>query len=399
MVGAGAFTVLAPAAEAAGSGRLLLLALGVAGLVAWCNATSSARLAARHPHSGGTYVYGREELGPWWGYAAGWCFVVGKTASCAAMATAFAAYAAPGADEWVRRAVAATVVLALTALTARGITRTAQVARVLATLALVGIAAAIAVGLSGSAAPSTAGDADLYGVAQAAGLLFFAFAGYARVATLGDEVREPEHTIPRAIGLALAIVLTVYLLLILGLLRGLGAGALSTSTAPLRAVVDGTGWAIPLVVLGAAAASLGALLGLLAGVGRTTAAMAADRELPHALAALHPAYAVPHRAQLAVGVAVVALVLTLDLRDAIGFSSFGVLLYYLVANLAAFALARRTGSRQVLVPVVGAVGCAGLAGCLPWVSVVIGAGVVLVGLALRAVRSRLSGPGAPSVRR
>ncbi|GAA3496166.1 hypothetical protein GCM10019016_032670 [Streptomyces prasinosporus] len=84
MLGAGIFAALAPAARAAGSG--LLLGLAVAAVVAYCNADSSARLAALYPASGGTYVYGRERLGEFWGYLAGWAFVVGKTASCAAMA-------------------------------------------------------------------------------------------------------------------------------------------------------------------------------------------------------------------------------------------------------------------------------------------------------------------------
>src|SRR4051812_24783057 len=93
MLGAGVFASFAPAARSAGG--WLPAALAIAGLVAYCNATSSARLAARYPESGGTYVYARERLGPFWGYLAGWTFVIGKIASCAAMALTFAAYAAP----------------------------------------------------------------------------------------------------------------------------------------------------------------------------------------------------------------------------------------------------------------------------------------------------------------
>lgn len=93
MIGAGIFAAPAPAARAAGGA--LLAALALAALVAYCNAHSSARLAARYPASGGTYVYGRERLGPFWGYLAGWGFVVGKTASCAAMTLTVGAYAWP----------------------------------------------------------------------------------------------------------------------------------------------------------------------------------------------------------------------------------------------------------------------------------------------------------------
>lgn len=404
MVGAGAFTVLAPAAAAAGSGGGLLVALAVVAVVAWCNASSSARLAAVHPAAGGTYVYGRRELGAWWGYAAGWCFVIGKTASCAAMATAFAVYAVPAdAPEPVRRGVAAVVVLGLTLVTVRGITRTARAARVILAVALAGLLVAVGVGLASSgggglSAQLATGDADALGIAQAAGLLFFAFAGYARVATLGEEVRDPARTIPRAITIAFVVVLGLYVLLAVALLHGLGAERLAGSTAPLRELVDlrGPAWAVPLVVVGAGAAALGALLALLGGIGRTTLAMARDGELPRPLAALHPTYDVPHRAQLLVGAVVTVLVLSVDLRTAVGFSSFGVLLYYLVANVAAVALARRTagraGGRGAVVGVVGAVGCVVLAVLLPVASVVAGAGVVALGLAVRAVRLRGAGP-------
>ncbi|MFW6773742.1 APC family permease [Nocardioides sp. CPCC 205120] len=392
MVGAGAFTVLAPATAAAGTGGGLLLALALVAAVAWCNAASSARLAARHPSSGGTYVYGRAELGEWWGYAAGWCFVVGKTASCAAMATAFAAYVLPG-EPTARRFLAAAAVALLTLVAVTGATRTARAARVIVSIALLGLLTAAGLGLlatdpAGTTDDLLGGPLDAYGVAQAAGLLFFAFAGYARVATLGEEVRDPARTIPRAIALAFGFVLVVYVVLAVALLRGLGPERLADSPAPVRALVDGAGadWAVPLVVVGAAAASLGALLGLLAGISRTGLAMARDGELPAYLSGVHPRYDVPHHAQLLVGAVVVVLVLTLDLREAVGFSSFGVLLYYLVANLAAGAMRRRETGRPGVVPVAGAIGCLGLALVLPPASVVAGAGVVALGLVVRAVR-------------
>jgi APA family basic amino acid/polyamine antiporter len=210
MIGAGVFAVFAPAAAAAGA--WLPVGLVVALVVATCNATSTAQLAAAYPTSGGTYVYGRERLGPWWGFAAGWCFVIGKTASCAVMATTFAAYTVPAPYQ---RPVAALAVLALTAVSWRGITRTAGLARVIVAVVLVALAVAVLGALLGGARPP-AGAAEAaaapgpLGVLQAAGLIFFAFAGYARVATLGEEVREPARTIPRAIVTALVLVAAVY---------------------------------------------------------------------------------------------------------------------------------------------------------------------------------------------
>src|SRR4051812_48555497 len=204
MIGAGVFAAFGPAAAAAGTG--LLIGLAIAAVIAYCNATASAQLAAAYPTSGGTYVYGRERLGHWSGFVAGWGFVVGKTASCAAMALTAATYAVPAAG-WAQRLVAVAGVLGLTALNYRGITRTAALTRVLVTctlLALTTIVVAIAVGGgTGHAALGSWHAGGVLGILQSAGLLFFAFAGYARIATLGEEVRDPERTIPRAILLAL----------------------------------------------------------------------------------------------------------------------------------------------------------------------------------------------------
>ncbi|MEL7977614.1 APC family permease [Isoptericola sp. F-RaC21] len=401
MIGAGVFAAFSPAAAAllpAGTGAALLLALALAAVVAYGNATSSAQLAAQYPASGGTYVYGRERLGPWWGYLAGWGFVVGKTASCAAMALTFAAYAAPPGWE---RPVAAVAVVALAAVNYRGVTRTARLARWIVVVVLLALAVTVAVALAtgspdaarlgaegagGAADGLLGGPAGWYGVLQAAGLLFFAFAGYARVATLGEEVRDPARGIPRAIVGALGGTVVVYAVVAVTLLAVLGlAGTAATST-PLAAAVGGSPWAGAVVRVGAAAASLGALLALVAGVGRTTLAMAREGDLPRPLAAVHPRFRVPHRAEVAVAVVVVALVLTVDLRGAIGFSSFGVLVYYAVANLAAWTQTAPHRRYPRAFQAVGLAGCVVLCATLPPAAVLTGAAVLAVGLLVRWVR-------------
>ncbi|MGZ4508133.1 MAG: APC family permease [Blastococcus sp.] len=385
MIGAGVFGAFTPAARAAGPG--LLVGLAVAALVAYCNATSSAQLAAQYPASGGTYVYGRERLGPWWGFLAGWGFVVGKTASCAAMALTFAAYAAP--PHW-QRPVAVAAVLALTAVNYRGITRTAGLTRIIVAVVLAALAVTVAASLIGGAPDPArlawhAGEVGWYGVLQSAGLLFFAFAGYARIATMGEEVRDPARTIPRAIPLALGLAVAVYAVVAITLLLTLGPEGIASTSTPLSAAVHAGSWdwAAPIVRIGAAAASLGALLALVAGVGRTTLAMAREGDLPRRLAAVHPTYRVPHRAELALAAVVCVLVLTVDLRGAIGFSSFGVLLYYVVANLAAFTQPPRMRRWPRAFQVVGAGGCLVLVATLPWPAVVVGTGVFAVGALLR----------------
>lgn len=386
MIGAGIFAALGPAARAAGTG--LLLGLGFAGVVAYCNATSSARLAALYPASGGTYVYGRERLGEFWGYLAGWGFVVGKTASCAAMALTAGLYIRPDHAN----AVAAAAVVALTAVNYAGVRKSARLTRVIVAVVLAVLAAFVVTALTSGQAEtsrlSIGADASFDGVLRAAGLLFFAFAGYARIATLGEEVRDPARTIPRAIPLALGIALAVYALVAVAALAVLGGSGLAAASAPLADAARAAGLPelAPVVRAGAAVAALGSLLALILGVSRTTLAMARDRHLPHALAAVHPRYKVPHRAELAVGAVVTILAATADLRGAIGFSSFGVLAYYAIANASAWTLGPGEGRPARIVPAVGLVGCLALAFALPPSSVVAGAAVLAAGAAWYGIR-------------
>ncbi|MBI3690675.1 MAG: APC family permease, partial [Mycolicibacterium aromaticivorans] len=381
---AGIFVALAPAAAAAGS--WLLVGLAVAAVVAYCNATSSARVAARYPQSGGTYVYGRERLGDVWGYLAGWSFVVGKTASCAAMALTVGFYVWPA----YAHAVAVVAVVGLTAVNYRGVQKSALLTRVIVAVVLAVLAAVVVL-----VAASGHGDVDqlrlghgtVLGVLQAAGLLFFAFAGYARIATLGEEVRDPARTIPRAIPLALGLALVIYAAVAITVLAALGPDRLATAAAPLADAVKMAGAAgfEPVVRVGAAVAALGSLLSLILGVSRTTLAMARDHHLPVGLATVHPRFGVPHRAEVTVGVVVAALAAVADVRGVIGFSSFAVLVYYAVANASAWTLGGRRYGRRI-VPALGLVGCVVLAIALPLQSVITGVAVLVLGAVIYAVR-------------
>ena len=388
MIGAGVFSAFGPAARAAGAG--LLIGLMLAAVIAYCNATASAQLAAVYPTSGGTYVYGRERLGPWWGFIAGWGFVIGKTASCAAMALTFASYAipGPGTHQWLQRIAAIAAVVALAALNYRGVTKTAVLARILVACTLIALTAFV-VGIV-LAKPShvhlSVWPNSLYGVLQSAGLLFFAFAGYARIATMGEEVRDPARTIPRAISLALAIAVAIYLVVGVAALLAAGPARLARAAAPLTEAVRAVGATalVPVLAAGGALASLGALLALIAGLGRTSLAMARNRDLPSWLAAVHPRHRVPHHAEIALGVVVCVLVATVDLRGVIGFSSFGVLIYYAIANAAAFTLPGARRWHRVR-DVCGVAGCLLLVATLPWQSAVAGLGMFAIGIAGRAV--------------
>ncbi|WP_072689538.1 APC family permease [Rhodococcus marinonascens] len=390
MIGAGVFAAFGPAAKAAGAG--LLIGLAIAAVIAFCNATASAQLAATYPTSGGTYVYGRERLGPWYGFAAGWGFVIGKIASCAAMALTFASYAVPG-PWWVQRLVAVVAVLALAGLNYRGVTRTAMLTRILVFCTLVAlIVVVLGIAFSGGADPAHLGSAGgwwsggFYGILQSAGLLFFAFAGYARIATMGEEVKDPTRTIPKAITIALSMAVVIYLIVGVSVLLGAGADRLAAATAPLAEAVRvaGVGTLVPVVAVGGALASLGALLALITGIGRTGLAMARNRDLPSWLDAVHPRYGVPHHAEIALAIVVSVLVLTVDLRGVIGFSSFGVLVYYAIANASAYTQPAEQRRWPRWFNIVGGVGCLVLVATLPPTSVLAGLVMFAVGFLVRA---------------
>jgi APA family basic amino acid/polyamine antiporter len=393
MIGAGVFAAIGPAAEVAGSG--LLVGLGCAAVVAYCNATSSARLAAVYPQSGGTYVYGREQLGSFWGYLAGWGFIVGKTASCAAMALTFGAYASP---EW-QRPLAVIAVITLTTVNHRGVRKTAGLTRLIVVVVLASLAATTIAVLGGGQVsldglgPLTAGG--WLGIVRSGGLLFFAFAGYARIATLGEEVIDPARTIPRAIPIALGITLAVYTVVASAALLVVGPDALAASEVPSGSLA----WLSPAVRIGAAIATLGVLLSLIAGLSRTGFAMAARGDLPRWLDAVHPTHRVPHVAQLTAGAVIVVLVCVADIRGVIGFSSFTVLAYYAITNASAWRLPSKTRRRDHPLAALGVCGCAILAVTLPKASVVGGLSALAIGAAIWFIRRRSSAEPRTQLRR
>lgn len=380
MIGAGIFAAAGPAANAAGSG--MLLGVLIAGCLAFLNATTMAQLAAVYPESGGTYAYGRRLLGNFWGFLAGWGFVIGKLASCTAMSLTFAFYAAP---EYSKQIAVATVLL-LTFVNYMGVKKTAFVTKILVVLVLTALTTVVLTSLSGGAADTSrlSGWTDrggIPGILQAAGMMFFAFAGYARIATLGEEVIEPKVTIPKAIIRALSITLIIYLIVMTTAVLCVDIELLAEAKAPLAlAVESGTFKAFsPIVRIGACLASLGVLLSLMAGVSRTIFAMASNQDLPHYFSAVHHVHKVPHHAELTVGLIIAAVVSFADLRSAIGFSSFAILTYYAIANASALKLPSSQRLWPKWMSVLGLMICVLVALSLPKISIIGGAILFAVG--------------------
>lgn len=393
MLGTGVFAVWSPAAAAAGP--WLLLAVVLAAVVAICNAASTADLAVAHPESGGGYIYGRERLSPAAGRLAGVAFLVGKTASAGAAAGVFGSYVLPS-----RPVTAAVVVIvAVTVLNMSGVRWTARgayalVGGTLAVLLLVVVSGLLGAGATEEAAsaatavaaPVVPAEGGVLGVFTAAGLIFFAFAGYARIATLGEEVRDPSRTLRRAIELALGIALVTYLLVATALVVGLGVDRLAVEPTPLVALVDsGPSSSLGVLVrVGAAVAAGSALLSVLVGVSRTGLAMARRAELPTGLARIG-SRGTPWRADIAGGVLAVVVAVLAGPVAAIALSACSVLVYYAVINLAALRLAPPERRWPVWTSWLGLVLCLGLAVLLPFAQVLITAGALAAGWTLCTV--------------
>lgn len=371
MIGTGVFVVAGPATAEAG--RWVLVSLLIAAGVAACNATSAARLAARYPVSGGAYHWGRQLLHPVAGSVAGWCFIVGKVASSAAAALVVGLYVAAAlrisdsGERVVGTVASLLVVVTVTAANVLGVRRTATASRwlVAAVIAVLLLVVVLAL-LSRTTSPSVTGGeyGGPEGVLVAAGLFFLAFAGYARIATLGEEVRDPSRTIPRAVAAAFVVALLIYVAVVVSAIAVLGIPRLAATTTPVAdmAVPLGT-WVVVAVTVAGAAAATAVALGVQAGVSRVLLAMARTGEIPGALGRVHPDRGTPYRADVLVGVAVAAVVLVGGVVAAVAVSAATVLVYYGVANAAALRLPGGVGRA---VAVVGLAGCAVLVAALAW---------------------------------
>lgn len=361
MLGTGVFAAWTPAADLAGGA--LLVALLIAAIVAALNATSTASLARALPQSGGAYAYGRAYLARPAGVVAGYAFVVGKAASAGAAALTIGAYAWPGQE----RLIGLIAVAVALGLDLRGIVKSVRVTAVLVAIVLAVLAALAVASVAGqSSASSTAlPDASGWGVVAGAGILFVAFAGYARITVLGEEVRDPARTIPRAMIASFAIIIVVYAVLGAIVLGAISAGTALTD-APLEAIAGSTGTSglVVAVRIAAVIAAGAVLLSLIAGIGRTLFAMGRGGDAPGGLAAVS-ALSVPWRAEMVAAALAAAVVLVGGIGFALALSAATILTYYAVAHLAVLAQVRRGALPWSL----GLTASVGLLGC---VTVVLG---------------------------
>jgi APA family basic amino acid/polyamine antiporter len=410
IVGTGVFVSVGIAAGVVGPA--VVLATLIAAATATFNGLSSAQLAANHPVSGGTYEYGYRYLHPRAGFMAGWLFLLAKSASAATAALGFAGYllnlAGITAQLWTV-IIALMTCAALGVLLVGGLRRSNQVNIAIVSVTLASLAFFIVAGLPNVASSTlltpffqTGGVPAWRALLEASALMFVAYTGYGRIATLGEEVREPRRTIPRAIITTLVVVMTLYAVVALVAVSTLGTAELAltgTQVAPLeRAAATFNIPFSPLIVaIGAMTAMLGVLLNLLLGLSRVLLAMGRRGDMPKGLGKLS-ADASPNRAIITMTVFVALLALIGNVTVTWSFSAFTVLAYYAITNAAALRLSKEERFFPAWVSVAGLICCAGLAFFVqPWVWS-IGLGLIAVGFAWQVLfRSLQKEPLEPRV--
>ncbi|UBF25956.1 APC family permease [Kovacikia minuta CCNUW1] len=398
IVGTGVFVSLAIAAGIAGPA--VILAVAIAALVAICNGLNSAQLAASHPVSGGTYEYGYHYLNPWLGFTAGWLFLLAKSASAATAALGFAGYllnALGLAEQGWLVPLALVSVLGLTVVVLNGIQRSNQVNIAIVSVTLLALAFFILAGLKPLAlagltnlTPFFPADNPVTQVLHATALVFVAYTGYGRIATMGEEVREPRQTIPRAIILTMLVTMALYLAIAVVGVGAVGTANLSGATqgaAPLEVAVRQ--FAVPggsqILAIGAVTAMLGVLLNLILGLSRVLLAMGRRGDMPRQVARLNRAGTAPSVAVVVMGAAIALLVLSGNVKTTWSFSAFTVLVYYAITNLAALRLPEGERLYPKWLAWLGLAACLFLAF---WVDAhiwLLGLGLILVGLLWKAV--------------
>ncbi|NET41455.1 APC family permease [Okeania sp. SIO2B3] len=407
IVGTGVFVSIGIAASITGLSVIIAVAIGA--VVAICNGFNSAQLAANHPVSGGTYEYGYKYLNHWLGFIAGWMFLLAKSASAATAALGFAGYLlnAFGVNNqtWlVLTALTAVVVLTIVVLS--GIRRSNFTNIIIVSITLFSLVVFILAGVPqvvSSAGeiltPFFPGDKPIASLLQATALMFVAYTGYGRIATLGEEVKEPRRTIPRAIALTMLVTCLLYISIALvtvvvgqEVINKLSQADVSLA-APLEVIARVGGLGVPvipkLIAVGAITAMLGVLLNLILGLSRVLLAMGRRRDVPKVIARLNSEQTTPYIAVIVVGVAIAFLVLIGDVKTTWSFSAFNVLIYYAITNFAALQLS----PEERLYP--KWLGWVGLAACLFlafWVEQqiwLVGLGLILVGLIWHSLIHRL----------
>lgn len=397
MVGTGVFVSIGLAAEVAGAAVLPAIALAAG--VALCNGLSSAQLAAAHPVSGGTYEYGYRYLRPELGFTAGWMFLLAKSASAATAALGFSGYLLHqlNLSASVPLAIpAGLLILLMTLLVRAGLRRSQVMNTVVVSVTLLSLILFVVTLTPGYLVPEHLHwewrEMRGPGFLRACALMFVAYTGYGRIATMGEEIRNPRKNIPLAILLVMAATSTLYMAVAVSAVGSVGSEQLGHMTrngaAPLEMVLralDRPGRA-SVITLGALCAMLGVLLNLLLGLSRVLLAMGRRGDMPVLFARIR--HDSPQAAVTGVGVLTALIALPGSVQLSWSFSAFTVLIYYAVTNLSALRLPAADRLYPRIFPVTGLAACLFLAFQVDAAVWSAGLGVLLFGLLWHKFRMR-----------
>ncbi len=385
VIGAGIFVVTGVAAGIAGPA--FIVSLIIAGIVASFNALSSAQLAAVYPQAGGTYEYGYRLLHPLLGFSAGWMFLISKLAAAGVVAIGFGSYLFQLLPLTSAGFYSITAIILLVIANYFGIKKAGAINLIIISITILSLLYFIINGASQIQKENFVpfSPFGLNGIAEASALLFFAFTGYARIATLAEEVHNPEETIPRAIIITIITAIILYVAVSIVAVGVIGTEAMASTTSPLQRV--GENISAPgiefIIVMGASTAMLGVLLSQVLGISRMMLAMSRRQDLPAFLKVIHQQYNVPHSGILLTGSIVVILVLVGSFQFILNAAAFSILLYYTITNLAALKQPQHEKLVHSIIPALGLIGCIAMAFSLPIKVIISGFAILLLGILLR----------------
>ncbi len=391
IIGAGIFVVTGIAAGV--SGPAFIVGLFIAGIIATFNALSSAQLAAIYPESGGTYEYGYILINPAFGFSAGWMFLISKLAAAGVVAIGFGSYFNQLMPIGSPITFSVLAVIFLTGANCFGIKKAGILNLVIVTITILSLLYLVFSGVPEVKSENFKPFAPfgISGVAEASALLFFAFTGYARIATLAEEVSEPKKTIPKAIIITIVTAIILYSAISVVAIGVIGTENMAHSTSPLQVVADAltTPAISSIVTIGASTAMLGVLLSQVLGISRMMLAMGRRSDLPPIFQRVHKRYRVPHIGILITGIIILLLTLIGSFEFIVKAATFTILLYYSITNIAAIRQPKKDRMYGRLIPICGLVGCLAMSVSLPLNVIFSGIGLLLVGFVIRYLFHRI----------
>lgn len=393
IIGAGIFVVTGIAAGV--SGPAFLVGLLIAGIIATFNALSSAQLAAKYPRSGGTYEYGYILINPAFGFSAGWMFLVSKLAGAGFVAIGFGSYFYQVMPIASPIAFSVLAVIFLTAANYFGIKKAGVLNLVIVTITLLSLIYFAFSGISEVNFENFKPFAPfgISGIAEAAALLFFAFTGYGRIATLAEEVVNPKKTIPKAIIVTIVTAILLYSVISLVAIGVIGTETMAESTSPLQVAADALNSPAisSIITIGASTAMLGVLLSQILGISRVMLAMGRRSDLPPFFKRIHKRYRVPHIGILITGFIILLLTLIGSFEFIVRAATFTILLYYSITNIAAIKQPKKDRMYGRLIPILGLIGCLAMSVSLPLIVIFSGIGLLLAGFVMRFLFHKVYG--------